>query len=240
MMQQQEEGTKIIIKGMSGMIEKVTDILREISAKCNDIKSDTELIKEYTSQIEDLFTKLDKVEEKSSKNNQKLLRGEDVKRYTIDFSEKYIPITAIKKKELYSSPKIVIRQLGDSINAMVDLKENFVTIQAIYNVKLIDDNYDYYAILGIINSKMMNFYYNIMYKEKELFPRILLENIKDLPIPLDLKENQEKISKKVQQLIEKKEENESIEKLETEINSFIFNLYNLEINEIEYITNLMD
>lgn len=79
-----------------------------------------------------------------------------------------------------------------------------------------------------------------MYKEKELFPRILLENIKDLPIPLDLKENQEKISKKVQQLIEKKEENESIEKLETEINSFIFNLYNLEINEIEYITNFMD
>ncbi len=89
-MQQQEEGTKIIIKGMSGMIEKVTDILREISAKCNDIKSDTELIKEYTSQIEDLFTKLDKVEEKSSKNNQKLLRGEDVKRYTIDSSEKYL------------------------------------------------------------------------------------------------------------------------------------------------------
>ncbi len=189
---------------------------------------------------EEIGRKSDKVKEKSSKENQKLLRGEDVKRYTIDFSEKYIPITAIKKKELYSSPKIVIRQLGDSINAMVDLKENFVTIQAIYNVKLIDDNYDYYAILGIINSKMMNFYYNIMYKEKELFPRILLENIKDLPIPLDLKENQEKISKKVQQLIEKKEENESIEKLETEINSFIFNLYNLEINEIEYITNLMD
>ena len=70
--------------------------------------------------------------------------------------------------------------------------------------------------------------------------RILLENIKDLPIPLDLKENQEKISKKVQQLIEKKEENENIEKLETEINSFIFNLYNLEINEIEDIMNFMD
>ena len=156
------------------------------------------------------------------------------------FSEKYIPIEKIKKTELYSSPKIIIRQLGDQINAMVDMKDNFVTMQAIYNIKVLDEAYDYNSILGILNSKMMNFYYSIMYKEKDLFPRILLENIKDLPIPLDLKEKQEKISEKVQQLIEKKKENEKIEKLEIEINNIIFELYNLENNEIEYITNFLD
>jgi len=35
--------------------DKVTDYLRDFSNKLDDIKSDTELIKEYTSQIEDIF-----------------------------------------------------------------------------------------------------------------------------------------------------------------------------------------
>ncbi len=189
---------------------------------------------------EEIGRKSDLVEEKSSKNNQKLLRGGDIRRYTINFSEKYISKIKIKKTDLYSSPKIIIRQLGDNINAMVDLKENFVTIQAIYNIKLVDDKYDYNSILGLLNSKMMNFYYNIMYKEKDLFPRILLENIKDLPVPLGLIDNQVEISEKVLDLIERKKLNENIEQLETEINSLIYDLYNLEIDEIKYIIDFME
>ena len=134
----------------------------------------------------------------------------------------------------------MIRQLGDSINAMVDLNDDFVTIQSIYNIKLIDDKYDYNSILGLLNSKMMNFYYNIMYNEKDLFPIIFLENIKDLPVPLGLIDKQVEISEKVLDLIERKKLNENIEQLETEINSLIYDLYDLEINEVEYIRNFMD
>ena len=43
--------------------EKVTDLLRDFSGKLDDIKSDTELIKEYTSQIEDLFDELGRLED---------------------------------------------------------------------------------------------------------------------------------------------------------------------------------
>jgi len=47
--------TKLVIQAMSERQEKVIDLLRDISLKCDDIKSDTELIKEYTSQIEEIF-----------------------------------------------------------------------------------------------------------------------------------------------------------------------------------------
>lgn len=79
-----------------------------------------------------------------------------------------------------------------------------------------------------------------MYKEKDLFPRILLENIKDLPVPLGLIDNQVEISEKVLDLIERKKLNENIEQLETEINSLIYDLYNLEIDEIKYIIDFME
>ena len=51
------ENTKLIIKAMSRREEKLIDLLKDLSVKCDDIKSDTELIKEYSSQIEEIFHK---------------------------------------------------------------------------------------------------------------------------------------------------------------------------------------
>jgi len=57
------ENTKVIIETMSRREEKLVDLLKDLSVKCDDIKSDTELIKEYTSQIEQLFDKTENLEE---------------------------------------------------------------------------------------------------------------------------------------------------------------------------------
>jgi len=56
------EGSKLMVKAMSDRSEKVTDLLRDFSVKLDDIKSDTELIKEYTSQIELIFERVDDLE----------------------------------------------------------------------------------------------------------------------------------------------------------------------------------
>jgi len=52
-----EEGSKLVIKAMSDRGEKITDLLKDFSIRLDDIKNDTELIKEYTSQIEEIFDK---------------------------------------------------------------------------------------------------------------------------------------------------------------------------------------
>ncbi len=56
------DSSEIIIKAMSDKTEKITEILRDFSEKLDDIKSDTELIKEYTLQIEQIFDKVDDLE----------------------------------------------------------------------------------------------------------------------------------------------------------------------------------
>jgi len=52
-----EEGSKLVIKAMSDKGDKITDLLKDFSIRLDDIKNDTELIKEYTSQIEAIFDK---------------------------------------------------------------------------------------------------------------------------------------------------------------------------------------
>lgn len=59
---QMDEGSQLVVKAMSDRGEKVTDLLRDLSSKMDDIKSDTELIKEYTSQIEEIFNRIDDLE----------------------------------------------------------------------------------------------------------------------------------------------------------------------------------
>jgi len=54
-MQKMEEETELIIKTMSEDKNKLIDVLKDINVKCEDIKTDTEFIKEYSIQIEDLF-----------------------------------------------------------------------------------------------------------------------------------------------------------------------------------------
>lgn len=54
-MEEQEDTTQVTIKGMSERVEKLTDLLRDINVKCDSIKSDTVLIKQYTEQISNII-----------------------------------------------------------------------------------------------------------------------------------------------------------------------------------------
>ena len=88
----------------------------------------------------------------------------------------------------------------------------------------------------------MQFYYSLLFKEKKLFPRILLENIKNLPIkPANLDE-QRQISPLVEELIDCKssEKNPKSVEIENSINAFIFWHYSLNEEEICYILNYLD
>ncbi|MHA1521256.1 MAG: hypothetical protein ACTSRK_13815, partial [Promethearchaeota archaeon] len=57
-----ETGSKLVIKAMSDRTDKITDIMRDFNVKLDEIKSNTELIKEYTGQIEDLFDHVEDLE----------------------------------------------------------------------------------------------------------------------------------------------------------------------------------
>ncbi len=66
--QKLNEHTQLIIDAMSEDKAKTIDILRDISSQCNEIKISTELIKEYTSKIEEIFERVDDLESFLIKN----------------------------------------------------------------------------------------------------------------------------------------------------------------------------
>jgi len=170
------------------------------------------------------------------------LAGEDIGRYSIKFCNKFIKKSdVLKGTERYLQKKIVIRQIGDKINAAFDSDGKFITIQSVYNI-IVKKDLDPKCILGIINSKVIEFYYKLIFGSKQLFPRILLENLKQLPI----KEVPEKDTSKLAVLVDKilnlnkdlrnlegkmtdntiKIE-EEIQKTDAEINELIYKIYGI-------------
>jgi len=67
-----DQGSKLVVNAMSNKFAKLTDVLKDCSVKLDEIKSDTQLIKEYSSQIEDIFEKLEKLEDIENYLQQKL------------------------------------------------------------------------------------------------------------------------------------------------------------------------
>lgn len=58
-----DDGSRLVVKAMSDRSEKVIDILKDFNTKLDNIKSDTQLIIEYTEQIDQILDKVDNLEE---------------------------------------------------------------------------------------------------------------------------------------------------------------------------------
>ena len=109
----------------------------------------------------------------------------------------------------------------------------FNTIYSIYNCK-----YDARFILGILNSKLMRFYYDNIYNlGMSLTTQVTIEYLKELPIKEpDLKNKKEneiyntiiKRVDEIQELMEHKQRNEiKIEAIEMEINKIVEEFYGI-------------
>ena len=153
--------------------------------------------------------------------------------------------------------KLIIRQTGDSLIATLDNKQ-FIVRDSLYTIISKTDNYNLKYILGIINSKLMNWYYqNILNNEKgEALAQVKRGHIAQLPIrEIDFLNNSEKqqhdeIVKLVEKLLDlnnrknqtnlssnKEQLERRIKSLEKELNLKIYNLYHISDSEIEIIEN---
>ena len=139
---------------------------------------------------------------------------------------------------LYKQEKILVRQLGDFINATYDAK-GYVTTQSVYNVvsKASKSSTYYKCIVGILNSRLFDFIYHSISGDKQSFKRILLENIKRLPYPVISEETEKSIAEKVDLILEKNiiEHNFDTSLIEHEIDKLVYQLYNLTPDEIAII-----
>jgi REP element-mobilizing transposase RayT len=152
--------------------------------------------------------------------------------------------------------KIVIRQTSDRLIAHLDLHK-FLSLKNVHNLRInaIEISYEY--LLGIINSKLLDWWYQKLIPEKgRVFAEVKVVNLEKIPIKsIDSNNNTEKaqqneIEKLVNQLLKLNEEKSQtklqtqlsqienkIDYCENRINEIVYQLYNLTPEEIAIVEN---
>ena len=143
--------------------------------------------------------------------------------------------------------KIIVRQTGDRIIATL-IGTNIICRKNLHII--ISNELDHKFILGILNSKLTDFYYQQINPERgEALAEVKKTHVEQLPIPKDVSDQQQnEIIKHVEQLLtlnqeiqtitlaDKKEQLQNrISFAEDKINQIIYELYNLTEEEIKLI-----
>ncbi len=184
-----------------------------------------------------------------------ILFGENIDRYFIKKAS-YISLLTLRKfskpKNIFSVQKIMIRETGSKLTLVYDDK-GLLTNRSLYNIRTNLLNLKY--LLGILNSKVMQLYYKNKFKaESNIFPKIRIAQVKQLPIrTIDFTNPSEKaIHNKLVAMVERMLELQKkfhsvrlesdktmyktrIDVLDNQIDSLVYELYGLTEKEIRII-----
>ncbi|MDD2307701.1 MAG: TaqI-like C-terminal specificity domain-containing protein [Prolixibacteraceae bacterium] len=141
----------------------------------------------------------------------------------------------IKKFNFFIHDKIVTRQTADTIIGTIDLRKYFVK-NSVHSTLIrheFKDKISLYLILGILNSKLIDWYYRTESLESgRLFPQVKIERLNNLPIIIPTRiTTQLKIETIVERLISNKTENFE-NKLQKYVDEIVFKLYELTYEEV--------
>ena len=226
------------------------EIIRKISNCTNTIKENFPLISQgliaydkYQGQSEEIIKK--RAYHFTSYHNglKQWLWGEDVTRYAVKWNNKeYIDycdgIANPRNPIFFNGKRVLVREITNpSIFAAVTDKELY-NDPAIIIVKD-NPNYSLYCVLAILNSKLATFYhFNHSPKAtKGAFPKILVQDIKDFPLPTINDRTRDKIEQLVSDILTSKSENVGADTLqnEREIDYIVYRLYGLTFNEVKIV-----
>jgi len=187
-------------------------------------------------------------ETKKNDSFRPLLAGKLINKYTIIWDNNYwISFGDWLAEPRYSAnfdanEKIIVRQTGDSLIAAYDDSKFIVRDNLYVAVPLDKANVKY--LLAVINSKVMNWYYqNVINPEKgEALAQVKKGHLVRLPIIEASKENQESIAKLSSRIINMKNQNPEADtaELEAEIDRLVYELYGLSEEEIGVVEGVLD
>ena len=170
----------------------------------------------------------------------KWLWGEDVKRFVLSWNgQEYIDyctgIANPRHPKFFIGKRLLVREITNpSIYATI-------TCDELYNdpaIIIVKDNnlYPIEVVLAILNSKLATFYhFNHSPKAtKGAFPKILVQDIKDYPLPAVTESQKQTILELVDKVLSEKKENPQANTgdLENDIDKQVYHLYNLTYDEI--------
>lgn len=166
---------------------------------------------------------------KFNNSTYKLVRGEDVSKYQIEFKDLYIDFdesntSKFKSLDVYESPKLCIRRVSNEVIAAID-EESCITLNTIYNCHFVSAWRDssLYLLQAILNSKLINYWFkHVFISTDELFPYLRVSQLEKIPIS---KTKRDKSIELLSYLRSNYRINQGVAVLDDVINGLVFELY---------------
>ena len=180
--------------------------------------------------------------EKPSEEWSPLLRGSLIGRYENKWNNNYWILygewlAAPRDKKIFDAPqKIVVRQTGDSIIA-TEIGSGIICRDNLH-ICIPRENINLSFALGLMNSKLTDFYYEFINPEKgEALAQVKKDHVVQLPIPQTTAEQQKPIIDLVDKILSAKKANPQADtsKEEAEIDRLVYALYGLSEDEIKVV-----
>jgi hypothetical protein len=152
----------------------------------------SDLIKEYGKEIGNKIVdeRLWHSDRKKTENFKQEIQGRDLQRYSHKESFQFIKygkhIAGYVESKFFVEQRILIREITNCYLFCTYTEEEYYNTPSIINVIQREKSLDLKYLLAILNSKMMGWYHNNTSPKakKGLFPKILVNDVKKLPIKL--------------------------------------------------------
>lgn len=202
----------------------------------------SDLIKLYGEQEASLMVK-NRVWHSDNKKDENYIQeiyGQDITKYNYHPTGRYVNygrhVASYVDLKFFTGERILIREITNPQIIACKVYEQYVNDPQLISIIKKSNTADLDVLWAILNSKLATFYhFNHSPKAtKGLFPKILIQDLKDFPLPEIPKKITEILKSKVKEIIELKRVDPQYDtsQLENEIDHIVYHLYGLTYDEV--------
>ena len=165
------------------------------------------------------------------------LTGKDINFFTSKFANRFCYFNRIAKcggcwdETLHNTPiKVLVRQVGSVPVCGIDTNGYAILNSAFM---IVPNNYDAFCLMGLINSKVIRYYWNIKFEDKrKTFPKIKGTYLEQIPIPSISNKDVADCALAINNAIES---GDDARELLDRLDYLVYKLYGLSFDEIQVI-----
>ena len=167
--------------------------------------------------------------------------GRDITKYNYSATGEYVKygkhVACYVDPVFFTSPRIIVREITNPCIIACYIEDTYINDPQLLPIIAKDNRKDsLYLMWAILNSKLATFYhFNHSPKAtKGAFPKILVQDIKDFPLPCVSEEQKASITNLVNRILSLKSENTDADTsaLENDIDKKVYHLYGLTYDEV--------
>ncbi|MBA3649698.1 MAG: N-6 DNA methylase [Chitinophagales bacterium] len=194
-------------------------------------------------------------DKRKNKTHKPLLGGREINRFCLNWKGGFIDygdwLAEPRKPRWFEGERILVREVtANGIVQATFVEDDYVFSNSVDGIKMRSKDLSIKFLLGLINSKLISFYHSNTSANafKGAFPKVLLQDLRELPVPKPDTKTQNEIENLVNQLLQLNQEKAEtnlqtkvsqldgrIEYCESRINEIVYQLYELTPDEIKIV-----